>query len=112
MNADKFLKTFYIVFYNMSLDGETLESKIEAISKKINVMSKQVKQIMEKLNEKVEIGETVGKSHGKPSGNTFEEKQKSYMEMLNDKRIKEPKQETLQYYKIQLDRESGNYVYF
>ena len=96
----------------MSSDGETLESKIEAMTKKINAMSKQVKQILEKLNEKVEIAETIGKGRGKPSGSTFEEKQQSYMEMLNNKRIREPKPETLQYYKIQFDKDSGNYVYF
>ena len=75
-------------------------------------MSKQVKQIIDKFNEKVEIAETVGKGRGKPSGNTFQEKQKSYMDMLNSKRIKEPKPDPLQYYKIQFDKESGNYVYF
>ena len=96
----------------MSSDGETLESKIEAMTKKINAMSKQVKQILEKLNEKVEIAETVGKGRGKPSGNTFEEKQQSYMEMLTNKRIKEPKEQTLEYYKIKFDKDSGNYVYF
>lgn len=42
----------------MSLDEEALESKIEAMSEKINVMSKQVKQ--------TEIVETIGKGHGKP----------------------------------------------
>ena len=96
----------------MSLDGETLESKIEALTKKINAMRKQVRQIIEKLYEKVEIAETVGKGRGKPSGSTFEEKQQSYMDMLTSKRIREPKPETLQYYKIQFDKESGNYVCF
>ena len=32
------------------------------------------------------------------------------MEMLNNKRIREPKEQTLEYYKIKNDRESENYV--
>ena len=96
----------------MSSDGETLESKIEAMSKKINAMSKQVKQILEKLNEKVEIAETVGKGRGRVAGKNFDEKRENYLDMLNTKRIREPKPETMEYYKIKFDKESENYVYF
>ena len=32
------------------------------------------------------------------------------MEMLNNKRIREPKEQTLEYYKLKNDRESENYV--
>lgn len=88
-----------------------IETKVETMSKKLNFISRHVKEILEKLNEKTHVVNT-GKGHGKPSGSSFEEKQKSFMGTPNGKRIREPKPKTPQYYKIKLDRESGNYVYF
>ena len=52
------------------------------------------------------------KGVGKPSGNSYEEKQKSYLEIFINKRIRERKEQTLEYYNIKYDRESENYVYF
>ena len=88
-------------------EGETnaTETKLEEMSKKLNIISKNAKTILEKLNAKTDVVDTVGKERGKPSGSRFEEK-KSYMEMLNRKRIREPKQETFQYYKSKYDREN------
>ena len=96
----------------MSSDGGIIESKIEDMSKKINLISKQIKQILEKLNEKVEIAETVGKGRGRVAGKNFDEKRENYLDMLNSKRIREPKPETMEYYKIKYDKENENYVYF
>ena len=48
------------------------------------------------------------KGIGRPTGD-FETKRKQYCGMLNNKRIKQPKQQTLEYYKLDFDRESGAY---
>ena len=62
-------------------EGETTatETKLEEMSKKLNIISKNAKTILEKLNAKTDVVDTVGKERGKPSGSRFEEKQKSYI---------------------------------
>ena len=90
-------------------DTNTIETKMELMTKKLNFAGRLLKEVLEMLNGKA--ANTV-KGVGKPSGNSFEEKQKSYLEMLNNKRIREPKEQTLEYYKIKYDRKSENYVYF
>ena len=88
--------------------GETnaTETKLEEMSKKLNIISMNAKTILEKLDAKTDVVDTVGKERGKPSGSRFEEKQKICMEILNRKRIREPKQETFQHYKSKYDREN------
>ena len=49
---------------------------------------------MDKMFEKKQIG--------RPSG-SFQDKQKQYMDMLKKGRIKNPKEQTLEYYKIAKD---------
>ena len=49
------------------------------------------KEKMDKIFEKKNIG--------RPKG-SFEDKQKQYLKMLNEDKIKQPKQQTLEYYKI------------
>ena len=90
-------------------ESDSIETKMESINEKLKFVDRLLKEVYEMLNGKTD--NTV-KGVGKPSGNSFEEKQKSYLEMLNNKRIREPKEQTLEYYKIKYDRESENYVYF
>ena len=47
------------------------------------------------------------KGLGRPKG-SFEDKQKQYVEMLNKGRIKQPKEETIEYYKL-FKNEEGKY---
>ena len=54
---------------------------------------------MDKIFEKKQIG--------RPAG-SFEDKQKQYMDMLNKNKIKSPKQETIEFYKL-LKNEEGKY---
>ena len=84
------------------------ETKMESINKKLKFADRLLKEVYEMLNGKTD---NASKGVGKPSGNSYEEKQKSYLEMLNNKRIREPKEQTLEYYKIKYDRESEIYVY-
>lgn len=44
------------------------------------------------------------KSIGRPSG-SFEDKQKQYLKMLNENKIKQPKSQTLEFYRIEKDGE-------
>ena len=92
-------------------DNEDMPSKLEAMNKKLSSMNKIVKTILEKLEGKIcggnEAVETRG--HGKPRGTTFEEKQQSYLDMLNNNRIREPKPETVNFYKIQFDKDKNMY---
>ena len=78
---------------------ESVSSKFESISRKLNLMNKVVQSILEKLEVK----------RGKPKGSTFEEKQTSYLDMLNTKKIKEPKPDTILYYKFQYDKDKDLY---
>ena len=80
--------------------SESMSSKLEAVNKKLISMNKTVKLILDKLEQKVSFeNEAVEKkgTHGKPRDSTFEEKQASYLEMLNRKRIKEPTPTTLEF---------------
>ena len=85
-------------------ESDSIETKMESINKKLKFADRLLKEVYEMLNGN-------NKGVGKPSGNSFEEKQKSYLEMLNNKRIREPKEQTLEYYQIKYDRESKIYVY-
>ena len=82
---------------------KTLTEIIKNIDDKLNQSNNNVddKQKMDSIFEK--------KGIGRPTGD-FETKRKQYCGMLNNKRIKQPKQQTLEYYKIDLDDETG--VYF
>ena len=57
------------------------------------------KDKMDKMIEKKQIG--------RPSG-SFQDKQKQYMDMLNKGRINNPKEQTLEYYKL-FKNEEGKY---
>lgn len=68
------------------------------------------KKMLEKLDQKLYVvNEGDDKKKGKPAGRTFEEKQTSYLEMLNGKKIKEPKSQTMEYYQIQYDKDKDLY---
>ena len=88
-------------------ESDSIETKMESINEKLKFADRLLKEVCEMLNG----NNNTAKGVGKPSGNSFEEKQKSYLEMLNNKRIREPKDRTLEYYQIKYDRESENYVY-
>ena len=79
-------------------------------------MSELVKTIDEKINQPKSNNEDdkdkmdkifEKKGLGRPKG-SFEDKQKQYVEMLNKGRIKQPKEETIEYYKL-FKNEEGKY---
>ena len=102
----------------VELDSETETTKL---STRINVLNKNVKSLMvsiEKLMEKLDNTKPVEKTPeeekekmdkifakkqiGRPSG-TFDTKRVQYLKMLNENKIKQPKEQTLQYYNIEKD---------
>ena len=97
------------------------ENETTKLSSKINVLNKNVKALMfsiDKLMEKLDNTKPVEKTPeeekeridkifekkqiGHPSG-TFDTKRVQYLKMLNENKIKQPKQQTLEYYGIQKD---------
>ena len=54
------------------------------------------------------MGKDESKPNGRPVG-TWDSKRDAYLEMLKSGRVKNPKPETLKYYKIFHDVDNGNY---
>ena len=93
-----------------------LMKKIIIISKNIKTLTELIKNIDEKINQPKSNNEDdkekmdkifEKKQIGRPAG-SFEDKQKQYMDMLNKNKIKSPKQETIEFYKL-FKNEEGKY---
>ena len=78
---------------------------VKTLDEKVDTMKTATPQTPEEKEKLNEIFEKKGLE--KPRGN-FSEKQKQYLRMLRTGKIKEPKQSTLDYYKIMKDFD-GNY---
>ena len=88
-----------------------LMKKIIIISKNIKTLTELIKNIDEKINQPKSNNEDdkekmdkifQKKGLGRPSGD-HETKRQSYFEMVSNGRIKNPKEQTLEYYKIAKD---------
>ena len=109
----------------VELDSENETTKL---SSKINVLNKNVKTLMfsiDKLMEKLDNTKPLEKTPeeekekmdkifekkqiGRPVGD-FDSKRLQYLKMLNDNKIKQPKQQTLEYYGI--NKDGDKYVLF
>ena len=102
----------------VELDSENetikLSSKINVLNKNVKALMFSIEKLMEKLNntkplektpeeEKEKIEKAFEKRGiGRPSGN-FDTKRVQYLKMLNESKIKQPKQQTLEYYGINKD---------
>ena len=104
----------------VELDSENETTKL---SSKINVLNKNVKtlifsidKLMEKLDKPVvektpeEEKEKMDKIFEKKQIGDFDSKRVQYLKMLNDNKIKQPKQQTLEYYGI--NKDGDKYVLF
>ena len=95
-----------------------LMKKITLIGKNIKNLNDVIKSIDDKMKpveseqqEKEKIDKLFqAKSIGRPSGD-YPTKQKKYCDMLNTGKIKQPKQQTLEFYKI-TKHDDGVYVLF
>ena len=98
----------------VELESETettkLSSKINVLNKNVKALMFSIDKLMEKLDKPVEKTpeeekERVGKilesrGVGRPRGD-HNSKREQYLKMLNEKKIKMPKDATLQYYGIE-----------
>ena len=105
--------------------SDTPDERMTELSKKIGICNKNVKAIMEMvktLTEKIEkpvektpeekekIDKIFEKKQiGRPAGD-YDSKRKQYHKMLLEGKIKEPKEQTLLYYKIFKDMSNNTYV--
>ena len=91
-----------------------LSSKITVLNKNVKTLMFSIDKLMEKLNntkplektpeeEKEKMDKIFEKKQiGRPVGD-FDSKRLQYLKMLNDNKIKQPKQQTLEYYGINKD---------
>ena len=106
----------------ISDDKTEKDEKLVKILSKVNMISKMMKTVQDDVDEikqkmvkqsEVEGKEKIEKAFeakgiGRPAGN-FESKQKQYLDMLNNGKIKQPKEKTLEFYKIE-KKEDNTYV--
>ena len=107
----------------VELDSENettkLSSKINVLNKNVKFLMFSIEKLMEKLDKPVEKNPEEEKEKlnkifekkqiGRPVGD-FDSKRLQYLKMLNDNKIKQPKQQTLEYYGI--NKEGDKYVLF
>ena len=107
----------------VELDSENettkLSSKINVLNKNVKTLMFSIDKLMEKLNKPVEKNPEEEKEKmdkifekkqiGRPVGD-FDSKRLQYLKMLNDNKIKQPKQQTLEYYGI--NKDGDKYVLF
>lgn len=107
-----------------SEDKNDKEEKLTKILSKVNMISKMMKTVQDDVDEikqkmvkqpEVEGKEKIEKAFeakgiGRPAGN-FESKQKQYLDMLNNGKIKQPKDKTLEFYKIAKDKDEKYYLW-
>ena len=102
----------------VELDSENettkLSSKITVLNKNVKALMFSIEKLIEKLdntkpvettqeNEKEKIDKIFEKKQiGRPVGD-FDSKRLQYLKMLNESKIKQPKQQTLEYYGINKD---------
>ena len=96
-------------------------SKMNMITKMMKTIHDDVDEIKQKMVTKPENNENEkekekvekafeAKGIGRPAGN-FDTKQKQYLDMLNNGKIKQPKDKTLEFYKIAKDKEGKYYLW-
>lgn len=73
----------------MELIGQVSEKLDKVLN--TNTNNENEKEKMDRIFEKKQLGRPVG---------TWETKREQYLKMLNEKKIKEPKEQTLEYYRI------------
>ena len=96
----------------MSLDNENVSDtnleKLDELTNKLNRCNKNVKLVLELLEKLRKASET--KTEYKPMDETtYKNKRAVYLTKLNSKEIKNPKIQTLNYYKIDYDEDTETY---
>ena len=84
---------------------KTIHDDVDEIKQKMVTKPENNENEKEKVEKAFEA-----KGIGRPAGN-FETKQKQYLDMLNNGKIKQPKDKTLEFYKIAKDKEGKYYLW-
>ena len=96
----------------MSVDDENVSEtnleKLVEITNKLNRCNKNVKIILEMI-EKMNLANESKKEYKPMDEATYKNKRAVYLTKLNNKEIKNPKKETLEYYKVDFDKETETY---
>jgi pyruvate formate-lyase activating enzyme-like uncharacterized protein len=92
----------------MSCDNENISDtnleKLYELTNKLNSCNKNVKLVLDLLQKLHEASEKKTTPYNKDTRDgTYENKRNVYVTKLNNKEIKQPKQTTLDYYKIEWD---------
>ena len=88
--------------------SDTNLEKLDEITNKLNRCNKNVKLVLELLEKMSEAKET--KTEFKPMDETtYKNKRAVYLTKLNNKEIRNPKTQTLNYYKIDYDEDTETY---
>ena len=97
----------------MSLDNENVSDtnleKLDELTNKLNRCNKNIKLVLELL-EKMSKAKEQTKTEYKPMDETtYKNKRAVYLTKLNNKEIRQPKIQTLNYYKIDYDEDTETY---
>ena len=97
----------------MSLDNENVSDtnleKLDEITNKLNRCNKNIKLVLDLL-EKMSKAKEQTKTEYKPMDETtYKNKRAVYLTKLNNKEIRQPKIQTLNYYKIDYDEDTETY---
>ena len=102
----------------MSLDNENVSDtnleKLDEITNKLNRCNKNVKLVLELLEKLSKASETKKQGGGYVEKGSAEYKNNKqvYLTKLNNKEIKQPRRETLNFYEIDYDEDAERYVWF
>ena len=98
----------------MSCDNENVSDtnleKLEELTNKMNRCNRNIKLVLELLQKMSEANEKKTQTtYIAPNSAEFKNKRASYLTKLNNKEIKNPKESTLQYYKIDYSEDTEMY---
>ena len=89
--------------------SDTNLEKLDELTNKLNRCNKNVKLVLDLLQKLHEVSDKKTTPYNKDTRDgTYENKRNIYLTKLNNKEIKQPKQTTLDYYKIELDEDKEN----
>ena len=88
---------------------ETNVDKLDELTNKLNRCNKHVKLIYELLQKMNETKEKSQSSYMTPNSAKYKNKRTVYLQKLDSKEIKQPKESTLQYYKLEYDEDTEMY---
>ena len=99
----------------MSCDNENVSDtnleKLEELTNKMNRCNRNIKQVLELLQKMSEANEKKTQTtYIAPNSAEFKNKRAAYLTKLNNKEIKNPKESTLQYYKIDYSEDIDQYA--